>query len=222
MMKMQVMRLAALLTIGVAACLASGCRQASESGSREAATAPAVTQSSAPAPSAPLPPALPPPATESEARAREAVAQLRSRLQAALQTAMAQGPEHALTVCRDEAPRIAAAIRSETAADGGAIQVGRTSHRLRNPTNAPAPWLASMLPAYEAGTATAPSATVALPDGSLGYVEPIRTGALCVTCHGQQIAEPLQAKLTELYPQDQATGFAEGDFRGLFWAVVPQ
>ena len=28
-------------------------------------------------------------------------------------------------------------------------------------------------------------------------------------------------RLAELYPADQAIGFADGDFRGLFWAVVP-
>ena len=57
---------------------------------------------------------------------------------------------------------------------------------------------------------------------SVGYVEPIKTGALCVTCHGEHVAPPVQKVLAELYPDDRATGFKVGSFRGVFWAeVVP-
>ena len=63
--------------------------------------------------------------------------------------------------------------------------------------------------------------TADLADGALGYVEPIRIEALCLNCHGETLTEPVQARLAELYPEDRATGFADGDLRGLFWAVVP-
>jgi len=44
----------------------------------------------------------------------------------------------------------------------------------------------------------------------------IPTGEVCLKCHGSNIAEPVQASLNELYPDDQATGFALGDIRGAF------
>jgi hypothetical protein len=47
-------------------------------------------------------------------------------------------------------------------------------------------------------------------------VLPIRLKAQCLTCHGptESIPEPVRVALRELYPQDEATGFAENDLRG--------
>jgi cytochrome c553 len=52
---------------------------------------------------------------------------------------------------------------------------------------------------------------------------PIRLVALCATCHGDAttIPAPVQERLAALYPQDQATGFRDGDLRGWFWVEVP-
>ena len=56
----------------------------------------------------------------------------------------------------------------------------------------------------------------------LGVVEPLPTQALCVTCHGpaQGIPADVKQKLGERYPKDQATGFAEGDLRGVAWVEL--
>ena len=45
----------------------------------------------------------------------------------------------------------------------------------------------------------------------------------CLACHGlkEQISPEVQAQLDRLYPEDQATGFNEGDLRGWFWVNVP-
>jgi hypothetical protein len=130
-------------------------------------------------------------------------------LQAAIQ---AHGPEVAVRTCQLQAPAIAGT------ATGPQVEVGRTSHRLRNPDNAPRVWVKPLLDSYvaAAGADTLPR-TVELEDGGVGYVEPIMVKPLCVTCHGAQVAPALAKKIHELYPQDQATGFAVGDFRGLFW-----
>ena len=40
-------------------------------------------------------------------------------------------------------------------------------------------------------------------------------------CHGDNIAPEIAARIAEHYPQDRATGFSEGDLRGLIWAEVP-
>jgi hypothetical protein len=44
---------------------------------------------------------------------------------------------------------------------------------------------------------------------------------LCLTCHGENIASEVDAKLKELYPYDQARGFREGDLRGAFTIAKP-
>jgi hypothetical protein len=51
-------------------------------------------------------------------------------------------------------------------------------------------------------------------DGRTGYVEPIYVKPVCLACHGGNVDPGVKAKLAELYPEDQATGFREGDFRG--------
>jgi hypothetical protein len=61
---------------------------------------------------------------------------------------------------------------------------------------------------------------VALGGGRHGYVEPIVMQPLCVTCHGEEIAEPLRQRIAELYPEDRATGFRVGELRGLFWVEL--
>lgn len=44
----------------------------------------------------------------------------------------------------------------------------------------------------------------------------IPVGGPCVVCHGEQIAEPVAARLSELYPEDEARGYKPGDLRGAF------
>jgi len=54
------------------------------------------------------------------------------------------------------------------------------------------------------------------------YTKPITiSNAMCLSCHGdpkKDIAPETAAKLKQLYPQDPATGYAEGDLRGM-WAL---
>lgn len=137
----------------------------------------------------------------------------RQDLQAALQSAMARGgPVAAIDACRLEAPALAAA-----AARPG-VRIGRSSHRVRNPDNAPAPWLEPLIAQYVAGTASAPQ-LVELGADYYGYAEPIITQPLCLACHGSELAPDVAGRLAGLYPDDQATGFAAGEFRGVFWVA---
>jgi hypothetical protein len=156
------------------------------------------------------------PAREDAFRARgaAAVAPFKQRLQAELSSALAAGgPENAVEVCRLRAPQLA----SEASTPG--LRVGRTSHRLRNPANAPPAWVAPLLEEYVAGAARE-ARVVPLRGGRAGYVEPIPTGPLCLTCHGETLAPPLAAKLRALYPDDRAVGFRAGELRGLFWVEL--
>ena len=218
-MKMKPLALAlALAGLSVAACQKDA--PAPPAAPTEA-TAPTAAPPTTPAEpvAAPAEPAAPAPLTEADATARgqAALKPLKQGLMKALQEALAAGPpEGAITVCRDQAPAIAAAASK----DG--VTVGRTSDKLRNPANAPRPWLAPLLAEYagkKQGEAPA-QRVVALEDGRFGYAEPIFTAPLCATCHGTSVGSDVGAKLAELYPGDQARGYAEGDFRGLFWAEV--
>lgn len=145
------------------------------------------------------------------ARGGATVQPFKGRLQQALRTGLAAGPDQAVDACRIEAPAIAAA------SGGPGVTVGRSSHRLRNQANAPRPWVKPLLDEFVAAPGQAAPRAIALPGGGVGYVEPIVTQPLCVTCHGNAIPPGVQARLAALYPGDEATGFAAGDLRGLFW-----
>jgi len=145
-----------------------------------------------------------------------AVLPLKKNLQQALVTGLEKGPVDAIAACRVEAPRLA-----EAASKGG-IKVGRTSRKLRNPANAPKPWMEPFLQVYETDPERREPGVVLIDDRTAGYVEPIFVQPLCVTCHGAELGPDLRAKIVELYPDDQATGYAAGDFRGIFWAELPR
>lgn len=61
--------------------------------------------------------------------------------------------------------------------------------------------------------------TAELPSGALVYAEPLVIDAVCLTCHGS-VGSDVAAALRERYPDDRATGYALGDFRGIAWAEV--
>lgn len=97
------------------------------------------------------------------------------------------------------------------------MRVGRTSHRLRNPANAPPACAEPLLAANLAAPPATTPLSVVLPGGGAGYVEPIYVQPLCLGCHGESLEPRLAAQLSVMYPDDAATGFRAGDFRGLFW-----
>ena len=44
---------------------------------------------------------------------------------------------------------------------------------------------------------------------------------MCLACHGEHPAEAVRERLAALYPEDNASGYREGDLRGVFWAEFP-
>ena len=55
----------------------------------------------------------------------------------------------------------------------------------------------------------------------LRYAKAIPMDTLCLTCHGEDIIAPVKATVESLYPGDQATGFKEGELRGMFTVEFP-
>ncbi|MFC2950632.1 DUF3365 domain-containing protein [Marinicaulis aureus] len=162
----------------------------------------------------------PAPAPEDITAARAAAdalgAQLKARLLSAIETG---GPVAAIDVCKLEAPEIAAGLSGETG-----LRVGRTALRWRNPANAPDDYertaMETFLAEIDAGADPAALELAEIVTGAQGrqlrYMKPIMTGGPCVLCHGTDISNEVKAAILERYPDDQATGFAPGDFRGAF------
>jgi hypothetical protein len=49
----------------------------------------------------------------------------------------------------------------------------------------------------------------------------IGTTSPCLTCHGSALKPDVAAKVKELYPEDEAVGFASGQLRGAFTLSRP-
>ncbi len=155
-----------------------------------------------------------PPRDPTAERAAALLAPLKQNLKSALLAALEQGPEHAVSVCKEQAPAIARSL----SVDG--VILGRSSHRLRNPANAPPAWVAPVIEAWLADGASREPVSVELEDGRSGYVEPIVMQPLCTTCHGSAIPRALAERIAADYPQDRATGFAIGELRGVYWVEL--
>ncbi|HSK10133.1 MAG TPA: DUF3365 domain-containing protein [Vicinamibacterales bacterium] len=157
---------------------------------------------------------------EPAARAMKAFDALQGTLSKRLMEEMkAGGPTRAIVVCRDEAQPLTARIAQESG-----LAMGRTSHRLRNPANAPRPWVQPLLEQAAGRKAAEVEPMVVDLGKTVGVVRPIGTAGACTTCHGPDEKRPpqLQRLLAEHYPRDEAVGFTEGDVRGFFWAEVPK
>jgi hypothetical protein len=141
------------------------------------------------------------------------LAPFKAELKSALMAGMKKGPATAIEVCSQDAPGIAASL----SVDG--VLMGRSSHKLRNPDNAAPEWLAPIIEAYASGQGELVPVVVELEDGRHGYAEPVRVQPLCLTCHGTTVHADVADSIGTLYPNDEATGFSEGDFRGVFWVT---
>lgn len=158
-----------------------------------------------------------PDAAALQQEARQVTQQFGGQLKSLLQAAMTSGgPVNALQVCKVNAPQIA-----DAASKDSGWKVARTASRVRNPANQPDPWEQQVLQDWArqvtAGTAVEHLQPATLISASeYRFMQPIATGDLCVKCHGTELAPEVRAALTDLYPQDQATGFKVGDLRGAF------
>ena len=123
------------------------------------------------------------------------------------------GPGEAIAVCRERAPRLA-----REAGQRMGLRIGRTSHRLRNPANAPPAWAAQLVAQRRESPAH-----FALEGGALGVLMPIPTAAPCLNCHGdvEKLPPEVREALATNYPEDKAVGFRVGELRGWFWVEVP-
>ena len=156
-----------------------------------------------------------------EQAAQQATAQLLKQLGGALKKEMStNGPEAAISVCKDLAPAIAGEISRENG-----WRVTRVSKKVRNPMlGMPDAWEHKVLADFEtrAGKGEKYAEMVfseIVEEGGVSYyrfMKPIGTQPVCLTCHGStdNISDTLKAKLGAHYPMDQAVGYQVGDLRG--------
>lgn len=199
--------------------LLTACGEKTEKAAEAPAAAPAQTgtaaQQAAPASAAP--------AVDKAAlveSAKGAVQALGGTLKGELEAAMqAGGPVEAMSICHTKAPEIAKAVSAEKG-----MEVSRVSLKNRNPVMGQAnEWQTAVLNDFEAKKAAGEdAATIAyaeVVDNEFRFMKAIPTAAVCLKCHGTELSPAVTAKLTELYPQDKATGYKEGDLRGAFVVV---
>lgn len=145
-----------------------------------------------------------------------------SDLKTELQKAIKEGGlKNGIEVCSEKAPAIAEKYSSNE------WQIKRTSLKVRNPENVPTDLERDILLQFEVkkdeGIAISELSYYEKEITELGkthrMMKAIPTQGLCLGCHGDTLSEEVKTELSLLYPNDQATGFKEGDIRGAFSLV---
>lgn len=154
--------------------------------------------------------------------ARATIKTMFEQLVAELETAMKSGgPVKAIGVCNTKAPEIAKKVNAESN-----INISRVSLKNRNPDNAPTDWQKAVLLQFESRKAAGDDVKKMDYSEVVGdefrYMKAIPTKMVCLKCHGSEIDPKVVAKLDELYPEDKARGFKQGDIRGAFYVVMPK
>jgi hypothetical protein len=129
------------------------------------------------------------------------------------------GPALAVRACHIDTTSVAYRIAKQEG-----ILAGRTSDRLRVPTNVPKPWAAPIVAQY-AGARAADVEGFAVDLGDrVGVLRPMAERPICQACHGDRdkLDPRVRQELDERYPRDRALSFNPGEVRGWFWAEVPK
>jgi len=135
------------------------------------------------------------------------------------------GVAGAVDFCADEAMALTRSIAEE---QDSRLDLKRTTLRWRNPENAPDAWEERILRYLEAMEGIEPGSapetlTAEGPDGTLRFYRTLRTAPMCLQCHGTEdaIAPDVRSIIEARYPEDRATGYEAGDFRGLIRVQIP-
>ncbi len=141
------------------------------------------------------------------------------QLKAELKKGMQQGgPVNAISVCHIKAPQISRKLSHDQ------MTLARTSLKYRNPKNKPDAWETKVLQRFDQQNKQNPDVKnleyyeVVTEENIeyLRYMKAIPTADVCLACHGQSLAPAVIAKLDELYPEDKARGYSQGEIRGAF------
>lgn len=126
-----------------------------------------------------------------------------------------QGFAYAIQFCNEKAFTLTKAF----AIDG--VRIKRASMQYRNPANQPDSLEQTVLETFQT---EGPRTQLIYTPGEVHYIKPIIMQAMCLNCHGlpnahikPETLNAIQAK----YPTDKATGYTEGDLRGIWHIIFP-
>ena len=144
-----------------------------------------------------------------------------SSLQKALKNAIREdGLVYAIEICNIDALNI-----TDSISESESVKIKRLAKKYRNPVNetdsAESELFKSYILEWLGGRQLNPKI---IPDdnGHPVYYNPIYVGKLCLNCHGEigtNIDSKLAKLINELYPEDKATNFKQGQLRGM-WSIT--
>lgn len=140
---------------------------------------------------------------------------LGGQLKAALQSG---GPVSAIHLCQHAAHPLTEA----SAADFEGVTVRRATLKPRNPKNAPDESDRNVLESLESSEER--DILIEWTAETARFYQPLMIQEVCLACHGDpaSFSPELTSTLAELYPEDQATGYALGDLRGVIRVDIPR
>lgn len=149
--------------------------------------------------------------------ARKVATMLPPKLLASLQEEIKKsGPEGAIPVCKDMAPKMAGEISQQTG-----WKIKRVSLKPRNEARAiPDVWEKAALEDFDKRAAAGEPPAQLEKGEKVGneyrYVKALPVQPLCLSCHGpaDQLSPAVKDVLGKLYPNDQAIGYSVGQIRG--------
>jgi len=126
------------------------------------------------------------------------------------------GPVNAVTFCNIHAMQLTDSLAGEYN-----CLIQRVSDKYRNPANKPTETDLEVMVAMNSSNPVKP---VLVPEnGQMVYYKPIKIAMpACLKCHGSigtEIDTKTLAIISQKYPNDRATGYKEGDLRGL-WKIT--
>ena len=128
----------------------------------------------------------------------------------------------AVAVCQE----VSRALTVEFAELPG-VKVRRIGTRARNPAHKPDEFERNVLKEWQKALdqRLEPQAVIEETSNGLRVMRPIIVGKkTCLRCHGKlrEILPETLARIREVYPEDEATGYEVGDLRGAFTAIWPK
>ena len=149
--------------------------------------------------------------------ARKVASELPPKLLAVLKGEIEKsGPEGAIPVCKDMAPKMGGEVFKQTG-----WKIKRVSLKVRNEARAiPDDWEKAALEDFDKRAAAGESPAQLEKGEKIGneyrYVKALPVQPLCLNCHGpvDQISPAVKSVLDQHYPNDRATGYSVGQIRG--------
>ena len=144
-----------------------------------------------------------------------------SSLQKALKNAIKEdGLEYAIEICNIDALNI-----TDSISESESVKIKRLAKKYRNTVNETDSTESELFKSYIlewlGGRQLNPK-IIPNDNGHPVYYNPIYVGKLCLNCHGEtgkNIDSNLAKFINELYPDDKATNFKQGQLRGM-WSIT--